>query len=238
MKIIITVFSAALVLLAATTSCEILEGGGGGGSKNAVDLGLSVKWATCNLGASSPEQSGDFYAWGETTPKTKFGSMEGYKWSYAEKSSYGDEILLYSKYNSKSNLGKVDNKTKLDPDDDAARAKLGGKWRMPTKQEFQELIDNCEMSWTTQGGVNGMEFKSKINGNSIFLPAPGLYAPKGSINPSGSDLSEAGKSGYYWSSELAGSSTSMVAALRIQSNYHNLLNADRTQGCSIRPVSD
>lgn len=237
MKKIITLFSAAIVLLSATTSCEILEGGGDS-PKNAVDLGLSVKWATCNLGASSPEQSGDFYAWGETTPKTKFGSMEGYKWSYAEKSSYGDEILLFSKYNSQSNQGKVDNKSKLDIEDDAARAKLGGKWRMPTKKEFQELLDNCEMSWTTQGGVDGMVFKSKINGNTIFLPAAGLYAPKGSMNPSGSILSETGRSGYYWSSELAGSGPGMTAALRIQSNYHNLLNANRTQGSSIRPVSD
>lgn len=236
MKKIITLFSAAIVLLSATTSCGILEGGGDS-PKNAVDLGLSVKWATCNLGASSPEQPGDFYAWGETTPKTSFGSMEGYKWSYAEKSSYGDEILLFSKYNSQSNQGKVDNKSKLDIEDDAARAKLGGKWRMPTKKEFQELLDNCEMSWTTQGGVDGMEFKSKINGNTIFLPAAGLYASKGSMNPSGSILSEAGKSGYYWSSELA-ASPRQVATLRIQSNYHNVLNADRTQGCSIRPVSD
>lgn len=234
MKKIITLFSAAFVLLLATTSCEIIEGGG---SKDAVDLGLSVKWATCNLGASSPEQSGGFYSWGETTPKTSFGSMKGYKWSYPEKSSYGDEIYLCSKYNSNSNQGKVDNKSKLDLEDDAAHAKLGGKWRMPTNKEFKELLDNCEMTWTTIGGVKGMEFKSKINGNTIFLPAAGMYGPKGNSNPSGSDLSEAGKSGYYWSSELA-SNSSQVATLRVQSNYHNVLSADRTQGITIRPVSD
>ena len=159
MKKIITLFSAAFVLLSVTTSCEILEGGGDS-PKNAVDLGLSVKWATCNLGASSPEQPGDFYAWGETTPKAKFGSMEGYKWSYAEKSSYGDEILLFSKYNSQSNQGKVDNKSKLDIEDDAARAKLGGKWRMPTKKEFQELIERRQDARQHHPSCFGLEYPS------------------------------------------------------------------------------
>jgi uncharacterized protein (TIGR02145 family) len=208
-----------------------------GSGNSAVDLGLSVKWASCNLGASSPEKSGNFYAWGETSPKSSFGSMDGYKWSYPEKSSYGDEIRLYSKYNASKDQGKVDNKSKLDKDDDAAIAKLGGKWRMPTKKEFAELIENCEMSWTTVNGVNGMEFKSTINGKTIFLPAAGLYGPKGNSNPSGTTLSEAGKSGYYWSSEL-NSSPTQVAALCIKSNYQNVLNAIRTQGLTIRPVCD
>lgn len=229
--------SLALLLISSCDILGIIDDIGGDSDSKAVDLGLSVKWATCNLGASSPEKSGDFYAWGETSPKSTFGSMDGYKWSYPEKSSYGDIIFLLSKYNSSSKLGKVDNKSQLDPEDDAARAKLGGKWRMPTKKEFQELMDKCEMTWTTVGGVNGMEFKSKANGNTIFLPAAGMYGPKGNLNPSGSDLSEAGKSGYYWSSELA-DGAGQVATLRVQSNYHNVLNAGRTQGITIRPVCD
>lgn len=235
MKKFFILMSAALVMLAAATSCDFLEVEGDGGSKNAVDLGLSVKWATCNLGASSPEQSGGFYAWGETKPKTSFGSMEGYKWSYPEKSSYGDVIYLRSKYNSSSNLGKVDNKTKLDIEDDAAHVKLGGKWRMPTRKECQELIDKCTWTLTSRGGVDGFEVKSKANGNSIFLPFTGFYGPIGNSNPDGSTLSHQNQ-GNLWVSDMDNNNT--------QSFYFkkgtpgSWWGTDCTQGLPIRPVSD
>ena len=113
-----------------------------------VDLGLSVKWATCNVGATSPEEYGDYFAWGETSPKEK----------YTEKNSltYGiqmSDISGNAQY-------------------DAARANWGGDWRMPTDEEMQELIDECTWTWTTQNGVKGHKVTGP-NGNSIFLPAAG-----------------------------------------------------------------
>ena len=154
----------------------------------AVDLGLSVKWASFNLGASKPEEYGDYYAWGETEPKDDY-SWSSYKWcmgsyktmtKYCSDSSYG--------YN-----GFTDTKTILDLEDDAAYVNLGGKWRMPTYAEWEELINNCTWSWTIQNGVNG-RLVTASNGNSIFLPAAG--------NRSVSGLSDVSSFGYYWYSSL------------------------------------
>ena len=114
-----------------------------------VDLGLSVKWATCNVGANAPEQYGDYFAWGETMPKRR----------YTEKNS-----LTYCK-----TMGDISGNVKYD----AATANWGGDWRMPTKEEMQELIDKCTWTWTTQNGVKGYKVTSKVNSNYIFLPAAG-----------------------------------------------------------------
>ena len=119
------------------------------GGHYAVDLGLSVKWATCNVGATKPEDYGDYYAWGETTTKTSYTYVN----SKTMEKSMGD-IGGDSRY-------------------DAATANWGSGWRLPTESEFLELIDNCTWTWTTRNGVNGYEVKSKKNGNSIFLPAAG-----------------------------------------------------------------
>ena len=113
-----------------------------------VDLGLSVKWATCNVGASEPEDYGNYYAWGETSKKTE-----------------------YTKDNSKT-YGKSMGDIKGNSNYDAARANWGGTWRLPTKAECQELVDRCTWKWTTQNGVNGYKVTGP-NGNSIFLPATG-----------------------------------------------------------------
>lgn len=115
----------------------------------AVDLGLSVKWASYNVGASSPEGYGGYYAWGEINEKSTY-------------SSYSS-----SKYNT------VDGLTQLEYADDVAHAKWGGKWRMPTSTEFNRLINYCTWTWTTVNGVRGYTVTSNINGNSIFLPAAG-----------------------------------------------------------------
>ncbi len=116
-----------------------------------VDLGLSVKWATCNVGASSPEDYGDYFAWGETKTKTK--------------SSYdSDNSVTY---------GKQMSDIKGDSHYDAARSNWGGIWRLPTKAEFEELENRCTWKWTTQNGVKGYKVTGP-NGNSIFLPAAGL----------------------------------------------------------------
>lgn len=111
-----------------------------------VDLGLSVKWATCNVGAAKPEEYGDHYAWGETMPKSVYSS---------------DSYLYFA------------TSDVLSMDKDAARVNWGGKWRMPTDAEWTELREKCKWTWTTRNGVKGCEIKSKTNGNFIFLPAAG-----------------------------------------------------------------
>ena len=155
--------------------------------KQYVDLGLpsGIKWATCNIGATKPEEYGDYFAWGETEPKTTY-DWSTYKW--CQKSS-----TTQTKHCTNSKYGAADNKTVLDLADDAARANWSGQWRMPTDEEWQELIDNCTWTWTTHNGVNGYEVKGS-NGNSIFLPAAGYYYLD--------DLCSAGSNGYYWSSSL------------------------------------
>ena len=114
-----------------------------------VDLGLSVKWATCNVGASTPSDYGDYYAWGETSTKS----------SYTE-----DNSKTYGK-----SMGNIGGNSSYD----VARAKWGGSWRLPTKAELEELETKCTWTWTTQGGHKGYKVTSKINGKSIFLPAAG-----------------------------------------------------------------
>ena len=141
-----------------------------GGSENPqpehewVDLGLpsGTLWATMNVGASAPEEYGDYFAWGETAPKEVY-SWETYKWCNGTSKSM-------TKYCTKSSYGTVDNKTELDPEDDAAWVNWGPKWRMPTADQIRELAENCTWQWTTVNGVNGMSVTGP-NGNTIFLPA-------------------------------------------------------------------
>ena len=154
-----------------------------------VDLGLSVKWATCNVGATSPEEYGNYYAWGETEPKTTY-NWSTYKWCS------GSSTTL-TKYNTSSEYGTVDNKTVLELADDAARANWGGAWRMPTDAEWTELRTKCTWTWTDDyngTGVAGRIVTSNINANSIFLPAAGSLCS--------ADLSFAGDYGDYWSGSL------------------------------------
>jgi uncharacterized repeat protein (TIGR02543 family) len=125
-----------------------------------VDLGLSIMWATCNVGANNPEEGGDYFARGEVTPKETY-TNENYKF-------LSNNII--TKYCSSSDQGIVDNKTTLDKCDDAARYNMGGSWRMPTLSEYEELVNNCSWSYTTHNGVEGYRAFSKINGNSIFFP--------------------------------------------------------------------
>ena len=150
---------------------------GSGSSLTAVDLGLSVKWASCNLGASKPSELGDFYAWGETTPKThEYFKLENYKFytgrSFPHPTAiYEWQVPIFSKYNLHPEDDVcTDNKTTLDPEDDAAHVKLGGKWRIPTKQELNELWMNCTHAEDFRDGKRGFVFKSSKNGNTLFLP--------------------------------------------------------------------
>ena len=132
-----------------------------------VDLGLSVKWATCNVGASSPGDYGNHYAWGETSTKSSYDT---------------DNSATYGKQ-----MGSIAG----NPTYDVARKKWGSPWRLPTKAEFDELVDNCTWTWTTQNGHNGYKVTSKKNGNSIFLPAAGYR--------DGTSSGSQGTDGYYWS---------------------------------------
>jgi hypothetical protein len=125
-----------------------------------VDLGLSVKWATCNIGATKPEEFGDKFAYGETEPKEVY-DWSTYKWCN------GSETTL-TKYCNDSEYGIVDDKTILDAQDDAARANWGGSWRMPTKEELNELLQKCTQELATINGIRGIRFVGS-NGNSIFL---------------------------------------------------------------------
>ena len=152
-----------------------------------VDLGLpsGLKWATCNVGASQPEEYGDYFAWGEVEPKDYY-DWSTYKWCNG---SYDTQ----TKYCTDSYYGIVDNKTTLELSDDAANYNWGGGWRMPTTEEQDELYDNCSWEWTTQNGVYGRKVTGP-NGNSIFLPAAGYR--------NGSSLYGVGSGGLYWSSSL------------------------------------
>lgn len=210
-------------------------GGGGGSTEEYVDLGLRVKWAKCNLGASKPSDYGSYYAWGETEPKAEY-TWATYKWMQAGQS---DEMHITKYtiadgqtegiwYDAGGNfIG--DHKTTLEAADDAAIANLGSPWRMPTIDEIQELRDNCTWTWTTQNGVKGYEVKSKKNGNSIFLPAAGYR--KGSV------LNNAGSWGYFRSSSLYIGYNDYASNLNFDSDRHDKYNYSRRYlGFSVRPV--
>ena len=188
----------------------------------AVDLGLSVKWATCNIGASKPEEYGDYYAWGETEIKTNY-SSSNYKFGSSSFSMYST----------------VDGKTVLDPADDVAHVKLRGGWRMPTDAEWAELMDNCTWTWTSnynRTGVAGRIVKSRKMGytsNSIFLPAAGFR--------NFASLSNTGSYGDYWSSSLNTDSPYNAWSIGFSSGSSGSVGWDsrsRYYGQSVRPVSE
>ena len=207
------------------------NGGGNNGNSQAtgtvqghayVDLGLSVKWATCNVGASKPEDYGDYYAWGETTTKSGY-SWKTYKWCKGTKDTM-------TKYCTNSNYGTVDNRTTLTSSDDVATVKWGSKWRMPTKEEMKELDEDCTWTWTIQNGVRGMKVKGP-NGNSIFLSAAGYRY--------GTDLRYRGSYGYYWSATLRVDISDAAYDFNFDdggSRWYG--NWDRFIGQTVRPVTE
>lgn len=194
-----------------------------------VDLGLSVKWATCNVGATKPEDYGDYFAWGETkgygqdTSDGRLFDWENYKWCNGSSSTM-------TKYCLGSSYGTVDKKKVLDKKDDAASVNWGGSWRMPTKAEQDELrnTSNCTWTWTTMNGVYGYKVVSKKNGNSIFLPAAGSRYD--------SSLGSAGSGGSYWSSSLREIYSSPACYLYFDSGYVDWKDYGRYLGRSVRAV--
>ena len=193
-----------------------------------VNLGLSVKWATYNVGADKPEDNGNLYAWGETEVKEQY-TVRTSKW--------GSMPFSLKKYNINSEQGTVDNKTTLDLEDDVAHVTWGGNWRMPTREEMDELHDNCTWEWTAINGVNGYRVTSKKQGytdRSIFLPAAG-YKANGRY--------EYGSKGNYWSRSLMtdpygdGSVTCGTGAcIRFNNNQADVGWESRAAGLSVRPV--
>ena len=180
----------------------------------AVDLGLSVKWATFNVGATSPEDYGDYFAWGETEPKKTY-SWATYKWGTSSK---------LTKYNT------TDGKTILDPEDDAAYVNWGDKWRMPSKEEVDELTQQCTWIWTTHNNVNGYKVTGP-NGNSIFLPAVG-YKGAGPFYPAGED-------GLYWTNTIEKGHYSYLIVLHNDAPPTKAgSQGTRCFGFTIRPVYD
>ena len=192
-----------------------------------VDMGLSVKWASWNLGASRPENNGGYYSWGEIETKDSYNAWWGnYKWCN------GSENTI-TKYCTTSDWGTIDNKTILEKDDDAAAVNLGGSWRIPTKEEWLELInsENCTWAWATRNGMRGQLVTSKITGNSIFLPAAG-----GRYDLYEKTLHSVGETGFYWSSNLHPSASRSAWQVNLANFEDNL--SHRYNGITIRPVCD
>ena len=178
-----------------------------------VDLGLSVKWAMCNVGAERPEEYGDYFAWGELEPKESY-TWENYRFGVGEELPFKSKL---SKYNTDRNRGVVDNKTTLDLVDDVANVRWGGSWRMPTLEEWTELRQNCTWTVDSINGVKGLRATSNKPGKtdrSIFLPEA-----------------------YYWSSSLE---KLPLYAMGLTIHDIEFLNLDivmpRERGCPVRPV--
>lgn len=186
----------------------------------AVDLGLSVKWASCNVGATKPEEYGDYFAWGETSPKTNY-DWSTYKYCDGRSSTI-------NKYCNNSQYGIVDDKIILELTDDAAHVNWSGRWRMPTAAEQAELVNNCTWTWTKQNGVEGYEVTGK-NGNSIFLPLTGFRENTGSVNDC--------VSGGYWSSSLRKDNSNSAQFVQITSSFgESRGTSKRFYGHPVRPV--
>ena len=199
-----------------------------------VDMGIKTSdgktlyWSTRNLCESgfvnSPEDYGDYYAWGETAPK------ENYSWPTYK---FGTSSGPFSKYNTGSSYGPIDNKTVLEPEDDVAHVKLGGKWRMPTDAEWTELRTKCTWTWTENYNGTGVagEMVTAPNGNSIFLPAAGFrYFTL---------LKFAGFYGDYWSSSLNTDNPRYAWDVFFDPGLvFGRDNGDRYDGQSVRPVTE
>ena len=159
-----------------------------------VDLGLSVKWATCNVGAEKPENNGGYYAWGEIRSKVLY-TWKNYRFRASGNSS---SDIKFSKYDGdvySAILHKKVNKITLDKADDVANQEWGGDWRMPSKEEIEELVWNCDWAWTKLNGVDGIRITSKVEGytdRSIFISAAGYKNDSKQI--------QTGEAGYIWSS--------------------------------------
>lgn len=202
------------LLVAVSTHAQVSSKTGSENGHEWVDLGLSVKWATCNVGAVSPEGLGCFYAWGEIYPKAI------YSWSncFDCLDDKGDNWSVY----------KIDGIRKIEPDSghDTARENWRGRWRMPTIYECEELDGKCTWKWTSKNNVSGFIITGP-NGNSIFLPATGRVSVDG--------LKGIGEYCGYWSSELSFGSSAAIE-LNFGYSHHHITAMYRRMGNPVRPV--
>ncbi len=190
-----------------------------------VDLGLpsGTLWATYNIGASKPEEVGDYFSWGETENKDYY-NWSSYKWCISNNGC----LNLLTKYNLGHYYnGTIDNLQTLLTQDDVSSAQWGSEWRMPTNDEFQELIDNCKYSWTEYNGVYGAKFTAS-NGNSMFLPVGGYYEC--------STIYDADSRGFYWSSSLANEYEFCALNVFFRSEGVNINIGNRRLGFPVRSV--
>ena len=223
---------------------QVLNEGGVGGAaptaEQAIDMGLSVKWAPWNVGASKAEENGAYFAWGEINTKETY-DWGTYYWMAEGKSNW----ININKYQIKDgqtdgywydNVGEFigDGKATLEREDDAATANWGSGWRMPTMAELAELMneDNCTWTWVenyNDSDLNGYEVKSKTTAGLLFLPAAG--------DRWDSYLLNAGSYGYYWSSELYSGDADRARFLYFDSGYRSSYDDDRYRGFSVRAVA-
>jgi uncharacterized protein (TIGR02145 family) len=179
---------------------------------HAVDLGLSVKWACCNVGAEYPEEYGGYYAWGDPEEKDSC-IWDRYKWH----DSITEEITKYN------DLDKI---KVLELSDDVAHIMWGDGWRMPTQEEMQELMDCCEWEWVSVNGVKG--YRVSGNGNSIFLPAAGSQYKD--------NFTSQGSQGCYMSATLYSADCGLDVCMGFSKKGYYIINSDRCDGHTIRPV--
>lgn len=202
-----------------------------------IDLGLSVDWCTCNIGATKPEEYGWYFQWGDTkaynsdrTPVGGGGIAISFDWENYPLCN-GTESTM-TKYCINSSYGTVDNKTVLEPEDDAAHVHIGGDCRMPTGEELNELLNACNTEWVTNyndSGIKGRLFTLKSDPTkTLFFPAGG--------NLDGMSWEDAGQFGYCWSSSISSSSSSNGQYLNFFSNNCRVLNSNRYYGWATRAV--
>ncbi len=211
-----------LIMCGAMSCAMIAQTTGKEAGHTWIDLGLpsGVKWASTNIGATRPQDAGNYYAWGETTPKTDF------RWATY---SHGTAYNSLTKYSLKDGLWT------LDATDDVVSCTWGGTWRMPTKNEWSELQEHCAWTWTddyNETGVAGYVVASKSNDASLFLPAAGCrYA---------NQINEKGVHGYYWSSSLFNNHSSYRGSAYqlqfFQDYFNSKWNHTRYYGSSVRGV--
>jgi len=202
----------------------------------AVDMGFHssegyrIYWATCNVGASLPEDFGGLFAWGETSSKNDY-TWDTYKWAN------GSETSL-TKYNTDAASGTKDDLTTLEAEDDVASIILGNPWRMPTSKELQELVDNCDTEISDVNGHICWEFKSKKNGACIYFPLPGWY--------NGTKIVANSAAGHYWSASIYDQNSRSAVTLCLwnpevnKTDTPNILidGAKRYYGRSVRPMAE
>lgn len=194
-----------------------------------VDLGLpsGTLWAEYNVGANSPEEYGLLFAWGDTIGHTANDIYDGRKEFIWSDYTFSNDLGV-RKYCTDTAYGAIDNKTVLDLEDDAAHVHMGGEWHIPTKAQIKELTDNTISEWTTFNSIYGRVFASKINGNTLFIPAAG-YGYNGTFQ-------NAGLYGRIWSSSLDVDDSTQATYWNFYDKYVSIDNGTRACGHSVRGV--